>query len=70
MARKPTTRTPTDSAWESAVEQAAADVSPYTLINERVAELENKVQVLWDMVVFLRENPHYRPGDYLMERGL
>jgi UDP-N-acetyl-D-mannosaminuronate dehydrogenase len=36
----------------------------------RIAELEKKVQVLWDMVVFLADHPHYRVGDYLNERGL
>lgn len=36
----------------------------------RIVELERKVAILWDMVVFLADNPHYRVGDYLMEKGL
>lgn len=36
----------------------------------RVVELERKVKVLWDMVVFLADHPHYRVGDYMREQGI
>lgn len=35
----------------------------------RIDALEKRVQELFDMVVFLNENPTYRATDYLNERN-
>lgn len=35
----------------------------------RIAELERRVDDLFEMIVFLSENPHYRVGDYINERN-
>ena len=36
---------------------------------EQLAKLQHKVRFLWEMVMFLGEFPHYRTGDYLLERA-
>jgi hypothetical protein len=36
----------------------------------RIEALEAKVKFLWDMVVFLMDNPNYKVGDYLHEHGV
>jgi len=35
----------------------------------RIDALEQRVQQLEDMIVFLSENPHYKARDYLTEQG-
>lgn len=42
-----------------------ADATPIGLVNERITDLEAKVQTLWNMVVFLKENPNWTVADYL-----
>jgi hypothetical protein len=41
-----------------------------SVLEERVANLEEKLAFLWRMVIFLSEHPGYKVNDYLMERSL
>ena len=73
MARKITKTS--EEATEAApaptpIEELIAGLPPVDLVAERIIALEQKVQALWDTVVFLGEHPHYRIGDYINEKGL
>lgn len=55
----------TEAAAPKGKSKATPVEAPALTDADRIAALETKVQFLWDMVVFLENNPNWSVNDYI-----